>query len=99
MASSMVWLVKDIRDLDFRPSEFDAVLDKATLDSLLVRETDPWHLSAEASSLLHGVLHKVGAFTFGEFAYWHRALRCIDGFSLHTELVLHCKTNFSYCFP
>ncbi|CAG0898057.1 unnamed protein product [Darwinula stevensoni] len=58
-ASSMAWLVGDVRDLDFRPSEFDTVLEKATLDSLLVRETDPWHLSAEASSLLHRVLHKV----------------------------------------
>ena len=55
----MIWLVMDIFELKFDPSSFDVVIEKGTLDSLMVNQKDPWRLSSELEEKLHNVLVKV----------------------------------------
>lgn len=59
-ARSMRWLVMDIKDLKFESGSFDIVIEKATLDALLVAERDPWRLSDESRSLMDHILLQVG---------------------------------------
>ena len=59
-ARSMQWLVMDIKDLKFESGSFDVVIEKATLDALLVGERDPWRLSEESRSLMDHILLQVG---------------------------------------
>ena len=43
------WQVADLRNMDcFQNESFDVVIEKATLDALLVKEKSPWHPSDEA---------------------------------------------------
>lgn len=58
-ARSMQWLVMDIRSMTFDKCSFDVVIEKATLDALLVQERDPWRLSAESRALMDDILSQV----------------------------------------
>eukprot|EP00075_Anas_platyrhynchos_P030773 XP_027320026.1 EEF1A lysine methyltransferase 4 [Anas platyrhynchos] len=53
------WAVMDVRSLAFPDASFDVVLEKATLDVLLVDEKDPWRVSAPAAAAMHRVLAEV----------------------------------------
>ncbi|XP_060098787.1 EEF1A lysine methyltransferase 4 [Heteronotia binoei] len=53
------WVVMDAQALAFQDASFDVVLEKGTLDSMMVEETDPWHVSQEAKTLLERVLTEV----------------------------------------
>lgn len=54
----------DIKDLKFESGSFDVVIEKATLDALLVGERDPWRLSDESRTLMDDILSQVGVFFF-----------------------------------
>ncbi|NXB02583.1 EFMT4 methyltransferase, partial [Cnemophilus loriae] len=53
------WAVMDIRALAFPDASFDVVLEKGTLDVLMVEETDPWDVSPQAAAAMHRVLAEV----------------------------------------
>ncbi|NXU58861.1 EFMT4 methyltransferase, partial [Turnix velox] len=53
------WAQMDMRALTFPDATFDAVLEKGTLDVLMVGETDPWHVSPRAVAEMHRVLSEV----------------------------------------
>ncbi|XP_042315822.1 EEF1A lysine methyltransferase 4 [Sceloporus undulatus] len=53
------WAVMDARALAFTDESFDVVLEKGTLDSMMVGERDPWTVSQEAKLLLDQVLMEV----------------------------------------
>ncbi|NXG65780.1 EFMT4 methyltransferase, partial [Hemiprocne comata] len=53
------WAVMDIRALAFPDATFDLVLEKGTLDVLMVEETDPWNVSPQATASMHRVLAEV----------------------------------------
>jgi len=54
------WVVVDAMDMSqFPPSSFDVVLEKGTLDALLVAETDPWKLSSDAEDMVDKILKQV----------------------------------------
>uniref|UniRef100_A0A6J0VF19 EEF1A lysine methyltransferase 4 n=1 Tax=Pogona vitticeps TaxID=103695 RepID=A0A6J0VF19_9SAUR len=53
------WAVMDARALTFVDGTFDVVLEKGTLDSMMVEEGDPWNVSHEARMLLDQVLTEV----------------------------------------
>ena len=55
----MSWLVMDIYDLKFEPNSFNCVLEKGTLDALLVDEKDPWNLSEESAIKMDKILERV----------------------------------------
>lgn len=55
----MTWHQMDISRLSFPDASFDVVLEKATLDAILVEEKSPWELSAQAASFLHTSLTEV----------------------------------------
>ncbi|NXI38560.1 EFMT4 methyltransferase, partial [Galbula dea] len=56
---SLHWAVMDIRSLAFPDAAFDVVLEKGTLDVLMVEETDPWNVSPQAVASMHRVLAEV----------------------------------------
>ncbi|NXR07620.1 EFMT4 methyltransferase, partial [Semnornis frantzii] len=56
---SLHWAVMDIRALTFPDATFDVVLEKGTLDVLMVEETDPWNVSPQAVAAMHRVLAEV----------------------------------------
>jgi len=54
------WIVMDVMDMrEFPHASFDVVLEKGTLDALLVGEKDPWRLSSEAEDVVDAVLKQV----------------------------------------
>ena len=58
-AMNMGWMVMDITELTFERQTFDVVIEKATLDALLVKERDPWNMSAQAKILMERILSHV----------------------------------------
>ena len=56
---SMKWAVMDIRDLKYCEHTFDVVIEKGTLDSLLVDETNPWSLSDDGRATMDCILTQV----------------------------------------
>ena len=57
--NSLRWDVIDITDMKFETETFDAVIEKGTLDSLLVTETDPWNLSDTGRQTMDTILSQV----------------------------------------
>ena len=49
----------DATDLEFEASSFDVVLEKATIDALLVEEKDPWNMTSETAQLLDKMMLQV----------------------------------------
>lgn len=59
--TEMEWMVADAQDLTFLLcSSFDVVLEKGTIDAMLVSEKDPWHISAVAERNIDLVMKQVG---------------------------------------
>lgn len=53
----MEWLCRDIlKPMGFEPNSFDVVIEKATLDSFLVGEKNPWRISQESKDLISSIL-------------------------------------------
>lgn len=58
--TDMEWRVMDICDMSSLEKEsFDVILEKGTLDALLVEEKDPWSLSEAAEILIDSILTQV----------------------------------------
>lgn len=55
----MSWHEMDIRHLSFPDASFDVILEKATLDAILVEERSPWEMSPQTASFLHKSLTEV----------------------------------------
>ncbi|XP_068699197.1 EEF1A lysine methyltransferase 4-like [Montipora foliosa] len=55
----MQWMVMDITKLSFDQSSFDVVLEKASIDALLVEEADPWSPSENARMTMDCVFSQV----------------------------------------
>ncbi|XP_078524130.1 EEF1A lysine methyltransferase 4 [Lissotriton helveticus] len=55
----MAWTVMDARALAFPNESFDVVLEKGTLDAMMVEERDPWNVSPQTAELLDKVLKEV----------------------------------------
>lgn len=57
--SRMGWHVMDATQLRFQDASFDVVLEKATLDAMMVSEKDPWNVSDRTKSEVARVLGEV----------------------------------------
>ncbi|XP_036940756.1 EEF1A lysine methyltransferase 4 isoform X1 [Acanthopagrus latus] len=55
----MTWHEMDVRQLSFPDASFDVVLEKATLDALMVDEKDPWRLSPKTTCFIHKALTEI----------------------------------------
>lgn len=55
----MTWHQMDMRELSFPDASFDVVLEKATLDAILVEEKTPWEVSPHTAGLIHQALTEV----------------------------------------
>lgn len=55
----MTWHQMDIRQLSFPDASFDVILEKATLDALMVEEKTPWEVSSQTACFIHQTLTEV----------------------------------------
>lgn len=56
----LTWQVADLMNLkDFSDESFDVVIEKATLDALLVGEKSPWHSSDDAQKTIDSCLSEI----------------------------------------
>ncbi|KAM8839308.1 EEF1A lysine methyltransferase 4 isoform 1-T2 [Synchiropus picturatus] len=55
----MSWLEMDIRQLSFHDAAFNVVIEKATLDAIMVDEKSPWEVSPQTSAFIHQALAEV----------------------------------------
>lgn len=90
--NKMSWLVMDINNLEFENESFDCVIEKGTLDALLVDEKDPWNIGQENLIKIDKILEKVskilkkgGIFISITFAQPH----------FRKQLYAHDKFNWS----
>lgn len=56
---SMTWHQMDIRRLSFPDVSFDVILEKATLDAILVEEKSQWQISPQTGCFIHQTLTEV----------------------------------------
>ncbi|XP_075194593.1 EEF1A lysine methyltransferase 4 isoform X2 [Anomaloglossus baeobatrachus] len=70
----MSWMVMDARHLQFPDGTFDLVIEKGTLDAMMVDERDPWRVTQDTITLVDQVLSEregqrcavAHSFAFGE---------------------------------
>ncbi|XP_033838572.1 EEF1A lysine methyltransferase 4 [Periophthalmus magnuspinnatus] len=55
----MTWQQMDMCQLSFQDASFDVVLEKATLDALMVEEKSPWSLSQPTATFIHQSLTEI----------------------------------------
>ncbi|XP_035987102.1 EEF1A lysine methyltransferase 4 [Fundulus heteroclitus] len=55
----MTWHQMDVRQLAFSDASFDVILEKATLDAIMVEEKSPWEVSPETSTFIHQALTEI----------------------------------------
>ena len=60
----MSWLVMDILDLKFPDKYFDVVIDKGTIDSLMVDQGSPWEPKEEVLLDVRKALSEVWIVTY-----------------------------------
>ncbi|XP_056277785.1 EEF1A lysine methyltransferase 4 [Pseudoliparis swirei] len=56
----MTWHQMDMRQLSFPDESFDVILEKATLDAIMVEEKTSWEVSPQAAVFFHQALTQVG---------------------------------------
>ncbi|XP_053566316.1 EEF1A lysine methyltransferase 4 isoform X2 [Bombina bombina] len=69
--AGMSWLVMDARELQFPDGSFDLVIEKGTLDAMMVDEKDPWSVSPQTITLVSRVLSPDGIFISVTFSQPH----------------------------
>lgn len=57
--SGMTWHQMDVRQLSFPDSSFDVILEKATLDAIMVNERTPWEVSSQTACSIHQALTEI----------------------------------------
>ncbi|KAM9323157.1 EEF1A lysine methyltransferase 4 [Pholidichthys leucotaenia] len=55
----ITWHQMDVRQLSFPDASFDVILEKATLDAIMVEEKTPWSVSPETACFIHQALTEV----------------------------------------
>eukprot|EP00064_Thunnus_orientalis_P014871 superscaffoldBa00002657_g14918 len=55
----MTWHQMDVRQLSFPNESFDVILEKATLDAIMVEEKTPWEVSPETAGFIHKALTEI----------------------------------------
>lgn len=55
----MTWHQMDVRQLCFPSASFDVILEKATLDAIMVEEKSPWDVSPQTACFIHQALTEV----------------------------------------
>ncbi|XP_069562357.1 EEF1A lysine methyltransferase 4 [Brachyistius frenatus] len=55
----MTWHQMDVRQLSFPNVSFDVILEKATLDAIMVEEKTPWEVSPQSACFIHKALTEI----------------------------------------
>ncbi|KAF3699290.1 Endothelin-converting enzyme 2 [Channa argus] len=55
----MTWHQMDVRKLSFPDASFDVILEKATLDAIMVEEKTPWEVSPQTACFIHQALTQI----------------------------------------
>lgn len=59
ICSAMEWIVMDIRTMNFSDKSFDVIIEKGTLDALMVDEKDPWNIGKDTTEMLDNIFKQV----------------------------------------
>lgn len=59
MCSSLIWIAMDARQLSLVDGFFDLIIEKATIDTFLVKNKNPWSLATDAEVSLDQVLTQI----------------------------------------
>ncbi|XP_028987882.1 EEF1A lysine methyltransferase 4 [Betta splendens] len=57
--TGMSWHQMDVRRLGFPDTAFDVVLEKATLDAIMVEEKTPWEVGPQTGAFIHQALTEI----------------------------------------
>ncbi|KAA8587317.1 hypothetical protein FQN60_016179 [Etheostoma spectabile] len=82
----MTWHEMDVRQLSFPNASFDVILEKATLDAIMVEEKTPWEVSPHTAGIIHQALSEL------TYTVWS-ALQLLDG-ALTTNRINVTTTMF-----
>lgn len=55
----MTWHQMDVRQLSFQDASFEVIMEKATLDAIMVDEKTPWEVSSQTAGFIHEALMEV----------------------------------------
>ncbi|KAK5859903.1 hypothetical protein PBY51_021420 [Eleginops maclovinus] len=55
----MTWQQMDVRQLSHPDASFDVILEKATLDAIMVEEKSPWEVSPDTACFIHQALTEI----------------------------------------
>uniref|UniRef100_A0A3Q4HI46 Endothelin converting enzyme 2a n=1 Tax=Neolamprologus brichardi TaxID=32507 RepID=A0A3Q4HI46_NEOBR len=100
----MTWHQMDVRQLSFPDSSFDVILEKATLDAIMVNEKTPWEVSSQTACSIHQALTEVFLknFSFQRFDILWLRFSCYVGLLLSVcgNLRVFVKAHlFSHLVP
>ena len=104
--AKMKWLEMNMLQLKFENETFDVVIEKGTLDAVLVEEKDPWYISDKGFDLIQAaldetsrVLKRGGRFISITFAQPHfrKQLYCRSRYDWNYEMVpVKSENSFEY---
>lgn len=90
----MTWHEMDIRQLSFPDASFDVILEKATLDAIMVEEKSPWELSAQTACFIQRALTEVRCHSPLSGSISHQTSVGKQGFRTHLFL---CRVSVCAC--
>jgi hypothetical protein len=99
----MEWVVMDMTDMQFEDNDFDVIIDKATMDALMVQEKDVWYPSENCIHQVEAFLGECsrtltpnGSFLSLSFAQPHFRTKYLSDKLLHLESAPY-KSFPGYC--
>lgn len=90
----MTWYQMDVRQLSFGDASFDVILEKATLDAIMVEEKTPWEMSPETTCFIHQALTEV----FLQIFQSYRKIWCFKNWDAQMHLACF-KAGVLKLFP
>ena len=89
----MKWLEMDMFNLQFDEESFDVVIEKGTIDALLVDEQDPWNISNDGFNSVTKALDQVSKVlkSGGKFL-------SITFSQPHFRKILYCRSQFQWSY-
>lgn len=67
--TEMQWMVMDMTNMTFPEGSFEVIIEKATLDALMVEERDPWNPTGDIRNSMDCVLSQVNLHSVTSMSY------------------------------